>query len=227
MKMKAISENELRRIIDKSVRNALMESFDPQTGEYIADDFAPYFRRYRKLQGMSKNQDNLDRQKEILKNQYYNSLNDINNPKWDNGLAASNKCTQHYMKQMSVDSFRRQQKHFEKMKQTLSPNNTTCQVPQEYITYYNKWLELEQERNKLKSIYTNEYLRASARTPMVQTKRSIKEFEKLNNFYNAKIKPLDDESMKYFRYLDQWMRHFKQIELQQSNQLYAYQMQSF
>jgi hypothetical protein len=119
---------------------------------------------------------------------------------------------QHQFKQSSVNNYNRSTQNFEKMKNWFNPQNFKIQIPQPYINAYNQWLQLENQYLKTSQIYYNEYSRVNGRLNMVaNTKRLNGEFEKLNNFYEQKVKPLQQQVMQYIQFLSYWSKYFYQM----------------
>jgi hypothetical protein len=195
-----LTETVLHRIVQDSINQVLKEEYEE------------YYRRYNKLRGISKNQGQLDAQKQSLTNNYKAAVTDYQNPNYDGGFDASNRLMQHQFKQSSVNNYNRSTQNFEKMKNWFNPQNFKIQIPQPYINAYNQWLQLENQYLKTSQIYYNEYSRVNGRLNMVaNTKRLNGEFEKLNNFYEQKVKPLQQQVMQYIQFLSYWSKYFYQM----------------
>ena len=214
-----LTNRDLHNIVKESISKILEKRLDEN------DNYGEYYRRYNKLKGIAKNQDQLDAQKQNLTNSYNAAVVDYQNPNYDAGFDASNKLVQHQFKQSSVDNFKRTSQNFQNLKQWFNPQNFKIQVPQPYINAYNQWLQLESQYLKASQIYYNENSRVNGRLTMVaNTKRLIGEFEKLNNFYEQKVKPLQQQVMQYTQFLNYWSKYFYQMSNQQTNQPMQQQM---
>jgi hypothetical protein len=195
-----------------NIRKIIRESIN----EVLNEEYGEYYRRYNKLKGVAKNQGQLDAQKQNLTNNYKAAVADYQNPNYDAGFNASNKLMQHQFKQSSVNNYNRSSQNFENLKNWFNPQNFKIQVPQQYINAYNQWLQLESQYLKVSQIYYNENSRVNGRlTTVGNTKRLIGEFEKLNNFYEQKVKPLQQQVMQYTQFLNYWSKYFYQMSNQQ------------
>ena len=194
----------IRKIIRESIHKVLKE------------EYGEYYRRYNKLKGVAKNQGQLDAQKQKLTNDYETAVADYQNPNYDAGFNASNKLMQHQFKQSSVNNFNRTNANFENAKNLYDPKNFNIQVPQPYIDTYNQWLQLNTEYQKASQIYYNEYSRVNGRINTVNNnKRLSGEFDKLNNFYQQKVQPLQQQVTQCTKFLNYWSPYLRQMSIQQ------------
>ena len=201
--------NENMKLNELTIHSSIKESVT----NFLKEEYGEYYRRYNKLKGTAKNQAQLDAQKQNLTNNYNTAVADYQNPNYDAGFDASNRLMQHQFKQYSVNNYNNTNANFERSKELYNPKNFRFQVPQPYIDAYNQWLQLSTQYYKVYQIYCNEYSRINGRLTMVNNnKRLIGEFEKLNNFYEQKVKPLMQQVQKYNEFLNYWSNYLYKMQ---------------